>query len=89
MREFRALDEKETALVFKAADIINSAVTVPCTGCRYCVEGCPMNIPIPEYFALYNADKRESYKLTREVWKKRSCWKKFCGWVANLLTPFV
>ena len=38
---------------------------------------------------LYNADKRESYKLTREVWKKRSCWKKFCGWVANLLTPFV
>ena len=37
----------------------------------------------------YNADKRESYLLTREVWKKRSCWKKFCGWFANLLTPFI
>ncbi len=37
----------------------------------------------------YNADKRESYLLTREVWKKRSCWKKFCAWLANLLTPFI
>ena len=38
---------------------------------------------------LYNADKRESYKLTREVWKKRSAWSKFSGWLANLLTPFL
>ncbi len=38
---------------------------------------------------LYNADKRESYKLTREVWKRRSPWKRFCGWLANLLTPFI
>ena len=60
MKEFRPLDEKETALVFKAADIINSAVSVSCTACRYCVEGCPMNIPIPEYFALYNADKQDA-----------------------------
>ncbi len=42
-----------------------------------------------QFLKLYNADKRESYKLTREVWKRRSPWKKFCGWVANLLTPFI
>ncbi len=38
---------------------------------------------------LYNADKRESYKLTREVWKKIPMWKKVSGWFANLLTPFI
>lgn len=37
----------------------------------------------------YNADKRESYKLTREVWKKRPWLKKISGWFANLLTPFI
>ncbi len=37
----------------------------------------------------YNADKRESYKLTREVWKKRSWFKKLSGWFANILTPFI
>ncbi|MBE6303436.1 MAG: cardiolipin synthase [Bacteroidales bacterium] len=42
-----------------------------------------------EMMKLYNADKRESYKLTREVWKKRSWWRKFNGWLANLLTPFI
>jgi cardiolipin synthase len=42
-----------------------------------------------EMWKLYNADKRESYKLTREVWKKRSIFSKFSGWLANLLTPFI
>lgn len=59
MREFKPLTEEETALCFRAADIINGKPAVPCTACRYCVEGCPMNIPIPEYFKLYNADLQE------------------------------
>ena len=37
----------------------------------------------------YNLDKSESYKLTSEVWKRRSWWKKLCGWFANLFTPFI
>ena len=28
--------------------------TVPCTSCRYCTEGCPMEINIPEMLANYN-----------------------------------
>lgn len=54
------LDSEEQAIVRRAVNIINGSVAVPCTGCAYCVEGCPMNIPIPKYFSLYNADLQET-----------------------------
>lgn len=59
MENFRPLNEEEKALCFKAAEIINSQITIPCTGCSYCTEGCPMQIAIPQYFSLYNEDMRE------------------------------
>lgn len=60
MEDFKPLTEAEQALCFEAADIINSQIAVPCTGCSYCTEGCPMKIAIPQYFSLYNEDMRES-----------------------------
>ena len=60
MENFIALSEEEKELCFKAADIINNQITVPCTACHYCTEGCPMHICIPEYFSLYNEDMREN-----------------------------
>ena len=59
MEDFRPLTEEEKALCFKAAEIINNQIAIPCTGCSYCTEGCPMNIAIPQYFSLYNEDMRE------------------------------
>ena len=59
MKDFRPLTENEIALTRRAAEIINSQIAVPCTGCSYCTDGCPMQIPIPKYFSLYNEDMRE------------------------------
>lgn len=60
MEEFVPLDPLEEQLVFQAADAINESIAVPCTGCSYCTDGCPMHINIPKYFSLYNADLQEA-----------------------------
>ena len=59
MEEFQPLTEAEKALCFRAAEIVNSQTAIPCTGCSYCTEGCPMQIAIPQYFSIYNEDMRE------------------------------
>lgn len=59
MEELKPLTEAENDLCFKVADIINAQIAVPCTGCSYCTEGCPSQIPIPQYFSLYNEIMRE------------------------------
>ena len=59
MQNFVPLKDEEYALIKKAVDILNKTKAVPCTGCSYCTEGCPMHIAIPKYFALLNADLKQ------------------------------
>ncbi len=59
MADFQPLSEREHKVVAQAVDLINANIAIPCTGCSYCTDGCPMNIAIPRYFSLYNADKQE------------------------------
>jgi len=59
MQDLQPITEAERAVIAQAVDAINANIAVPCTGCDYCAEGCPMNIPISRYFSLYNADKQE------------------------------
>ena len=55
MKEFRALDDTEMAAVKAVAEVFNSNHMIACTACRYCVEGCPKHISIPDLFACMNA----------------------------------
>lgn len=58
MKSFKTMTEEEFNVIDKAVKIINEATAVPCTACQYCVDGCPRNIAIPKYFALYNAERQ-------------------------------
>ena len=53
-----ALNERERKALETAAAMLRQSSAIPCTSCRYCVDGCPVHIPIPRYFELYNADVR-------------------------------
>ncbi|MBQ7902429.1 MAG: aldo/keto reductase [Oscillospiraceae bacterium] len=57
MENFRPYTEEDYKALDKVLDIFNQAAVIPCTACGYCVDGCPMGIPIPKYFGLYNNDQ--------------------------------
>ena len=54
MRDFKPLDETERAAVEKVQEIFHSKDLIPCTACRYCTDGCPKHISIPDLFAIMN-----------------------------------
>jgi predicted aldo/keto reductase-like oxidoreductase len=54
MADFVPLSEAEHRIVAHARTLYQAQHRVPCTACRYCVDGCPMNVPIPDIFALLN-----------------------------------
>jgi len=73
MTDAAPLNGEELALLARAAETISALPAVACTGCRYCVDGCPRNIPIPDYFALYNRDQlpmRSGAKASVEEYEK-------------------
>ena len=54
MKDFQPLDEIEMAAVARVREIFRSKNLIPCTACRYCTDGCPRHIAIPDLFALMN-----------------------------------
>ncbi|MBR2068021.1 MAG: aldo/keto reductase [Solobacterium sp.] len=54
MKNFVPLNEEEQAIIRKAQEILGHSSSIACTACRYCVEGCPKQIPIPDIFSAMN-----------------------------------
>ncbi len=55
MRDFKPLNEEEMKVIEKAQEIFGNDETIKCTACHYCTEGCPMSIPIPDIFRVWNS----------------------------------
>ena len=82
MAEPQPLNEAEQAAVEQIRTHLRSLKLIGCTGCRYCVDGCPMGILIPDMFhALdfrrehhdWNEDRYYRKVLTAEHGKASDC----------------
>ena len=81
MRDFQPMTEAELDIIRKAQAALDAAQSIPCTACHYCTDGCPMGIPIPEIFAVYNRRAgsphfrtvREYNIVTQDKGKATSC----------------
>lgn len=58
MKDFQPLTEQERAAIDQVREILKKEDLISCTGCRYCVEGCPRRILIPRLFACMNNRKK-------------------------------
>lgn len=66
MKDFKPLSEKEHEAIRKVCAIFKAQDLIPCTACKYCVDGCPKKISIPDLFADMNAKK--TYKDWNSEW---------------------
>lgn len=48
----RPLSEAETSALMDIAETLKDSI--PCTACRYCCDGCPQGLDIPDLLAKYN-----------------------------------
>ena len=68
MKNPEPLSEKEKEALGKVLSILRTKGVISCTGCGYCVAGCPAGINIPEIFAcmnaktIYNEDATERFE---------------------------
>ena len=71
MRHTEPMTQQELDVMAQAAKIIQAVTGVDCTGCGYCVKHCPMELPIPKLFGLYN-----TYTLyPRHLWKVKPAYR--------------
>lgn len=76
MSDFVPLSAEELAATDRVREIVRTVDQVPCTGCEYCMEPCPMDISIPRVFTAYNsylaakATRRDARESIGDIGKK-------------------
>ena len=77
MSDFAPLSKEEREAINEAQKVFAESKEIPCTACRYCTDGCPKQIPIPDVFSVYNkrmtsGEFDESAKAYEELKNKGS-----------------
>ncbi len=54
MRDFKPLTADEQAVIARVREVLDGVHQYKCTACHYCTDGCPMGIPIPDFFKAMN-----------------------------------
>ena len=54
MADFQPLSAEEHKAIEQVRTLYQAQHKIPCTSCRYCTDGCPAGIPIPDVFACMN-----------------------------------
>lgn len=54
MKDFKPLNEVEMQAIEKVTEVFRSLHLISCTACRYCTDGCPKQISIPDLFSCMN-----------------------------------
>ena len=57
-KDFEPLSEEELVAIDKVKEIMNRVELAGCTSCKYCVEGCPMGISIPDVISAVNTRRK-------------------------------
>ena len=55
MKNFIKINETEQIAITEVVKILTKLNTIECTNCRYCIDGCPKKILIPNLFACLNS----------------------------------
>ena len=55
---FEPVTEEEMAVIDQITDMILKVPQIGCTACKYCCDGCPMQISIPDIFRVINTLRR-------------------------------
>ncbi len=66
MKEFKPFTPAEYEMIDKVRTIYQGQNRIPCTACRYCTDGCPASIPIPDVFAAFNDFKSRKEDISAQ-----------------------
>ena len=56
-KDFEKITKDDHRFLMKMAREIKKTLAIDCSYCGYCVKECEANIPIPDFFNLYNSEK--------------------------------
>ena len=57
-KNFEPLSDEERAAIDKVIEVMFRVEQIGCTACRYCVDGCPMSISIPDVISAINTKRK-------------------------------